>query len=70
MLTRLKYHRLIRGWKAAEVAGRLRISASYYSRIEAGKLEASARLRRRISALFRLPQKALFGQGLARNRGG
>ena len=61
MLTPLRYHRLIRNWKAAEVARRLKISASYYSRIESGQSGAPPRLRRQIAELFKLPQKALFG---------
>jgi len=60
MLTQLRYHRQLHGWKAAEVARRLKISASYYSRIELGRLEPPAELLRRIAGLFRLPQRTLF----------
>lgn len=60
MLTVLRYQRLLRGWKATEVARRLTISASYYSRIESGKLKPAAGLRRRIARLFRASQRALF----------
>lgn len=61
MLTPLRYHRMLRGWKAAEVAAKLGISASYYSRIESGQVEASVEVRRRIAELFRLQQRTLFG---------
>ena len=60
MLTAIRYHRFLRGWKATDVARHLRISASYYSRIESGKMEVPALLRRSIARLFKLPQKALF----------
>lgn len=61
VLTPIRYYRLLRGWKAAEVARRLEISPSYWSRIESGRMKPPLSLRQRISRLFGVPQKELFG---------
>ena len=61
MLTPIRYYRLLRGWKAAEVARRLEISPSYWSRIESGRLKPPLSLRRRIAGIFQLSQTVLFG---------